>query len=68
MKPKVYQVKLGTIPAAIVIRGAATANGKSRFVPGARIQFRRHDGNTGVWTHGIIDRVHPDGFMFVSNN
>lgn len=68
MSAKVYHVKLGTIPAAIVIRGAATANGKSRLVAGARIQFRLRDGNTGVWTNGLIDRVNPDGFMFVSNN
>lgn len=60
-KPKTYHVKLGTMPAEIVIRG------RPKLEKGASIWFRHAKGNTGVWTHGIIDDINPDGFMFISN-
>lgn len=63
-KPKFHNCKVGTIPARIMIRG------RHRIEVGARIQFRleKDAPNVGQWTHGIIDKVNPDGYFFVSMN
>lgn len=63
-KPKLYNCKVGTIPATIMILG------RPNIKVGARIKFRleRDIPNVGQYTHGIIDQINPDGYFFVSMN
>ncbi len=54
--------KVGTQPALVSFRY------RYRLRPGLTVIFRRHYiyYSTGKWETGIVDRVNPDGYAFIS--
>jgi hypothetical protein len=58
-QPKTYSVKVGTIPAAIVLRRAY------KLRVGLKIEFRDWK-RPRAWQRGKIERINPDGYMFIS--
>jgi hypothetical protein len=58
-KPKVYPAKVGTIPALIVLRRSYNLR------EGLRIEFRDWK-SPHAWRRGKIDKINPDGHLFIS--
>ena len=59
---RVYNGKVGTIPAAIQFRYFY------KLRPGLRVWYRQVGWRNwyGRWDGGMVDKVNPDGFVFIS--
>lgn len=57
--PTIYHGKVGTMPASIVLWG------RTKITVGNRVKFRDyHHGSKWEW--GIVDKVNPDGYYFIT--